>query len=218
MKYIISLIKQSEVYKFGYAFKHNFVIPFTIASIILFSDNVNIDFSGQDGAEFRGTKTGKIYLTTHRLIFNNRKTSDELRSFSMPFVCLSDVEVEQPVFGANNIRGKVRAQSNGNFTGEAKFKMVFKAGGAIDFAQCALKAAFLCKKYGGAAAPPPYMAPTGGWHQAPPPAYEASAAGYYGWVPQTQAFPQGPPPDTVFMSDQPPPYPGIVQPGAVPSE
>lgn len=141
-----------------------------------------------------------------------------MRSFSMPFVCLSDVEVEQPIFGPNYIRGKVRAQANGNFTGEAKFKLSFKAGGAIDFAQCALKAAYICKKYGGGAAPPPYQPPSGAWHQAPPPAYSASPMGYYGWVPQTQAFPHGPPPDTVYMSDSPPPYPGIVNPGAVPSK
>lgn len=138
----------------------------------------------------------------------------------MPFVCLTDMQVDQPVFGANNIRGKLRAQTGGHFTGEVKFKMVFKSGGAIDFAQCALKAAFISKKYGGAAAdsPPPYCAPTGAWHQAPPPAYSMNPQGYYGWIPATQAFPNGPPPNTVFMNDQPPPYPGLVVPGSQPSE
>jgi len=29
-------------------------------------------------------------------------------SFSFPFVALKDVELEQPVFGANYIKGKVR--------------------------------------------------------------------------------------------------------------
>lgn len=54
-----------------------------------------------------------------------------MKSFSFPFICLTDVEVEQPLFGANYIRGKVRAQENGNFVGEAKFKLLFKSGGAI---------------------------------------------------------------------------------------
>lgn len=117
------------------------------------------------------------------------------------------------MFGANFIRGKVRSQDNGNFTGEAKFKLLFKAGGAIDFAQAALKAAYIAKKYGNNAAPPPYV-PPGAWHDAPPPAYSPNPTGYYGWVPNTQAFPNGPPPNTVFMSDNPPPYPGIVNPGA----
>lgn len=92
-----------------------------------------MEFSGQDNAAFKGTKTGKIYLTTHRMIYNtkNFQSDDYLKSFSFPFVCLTDVEVEQPLFGANYIRGKVRAQENGNFVGEVKFKLLFKSGGAI---------------------------------------------------------------------------------------
>lgn len=55
----------------------------------------------------------------------------------------SKVEIEQPVFGANFIKGKVRAQPNGNWIGEAKFKITFKHGGAIEFGQAMLKAASL---------------------------------------------------------------------------
>lgn len=51
------------------------------------------------------------------------------------------VELGQPVFGANFIKGKVRAQPNGNWIGEAKFKIMFKAGGAIDFGEGMLRAA-----------------------------------------------------------------------------
>lgn len=122
-----------------------------------------MEFSGQDNGLFKGTKTGKVYLTTHRMIFNSKSSKDPMQSFSFPFVCLTDVEVEQPVFGANYIRGKVRAQADGNFTGEAKFKLLFKAGGAIDFAQSALKAAYIAKKYGNNSAPPPYTPPNGAW-------------------------------------------------------
>lgn len=53
------------------------------------------------------------------------------------------MEIEQPVFGANYIKGKVRAQPNGNWVGEAKFKLTFKSGGAIEFGQAMLKAAYL---------------------------------------------------------------------------
>lgn len=55
--------------------------------------------------------------------------------------------MEQPVFGANYIKGKVRAQPNGNWVGEAKFKLTFKHGGAIEFGQSMLKAAHLGKFY-----------------------------------------------------------------------
>lgn len=71
------------------------------------------------------------------------------------------VEIEQPVFGANYIKGKVRAQDNGNFVGEAKFKLLFKSGGAIDFGQAMLRAAHMAKNNAHNAAPPPYTPPNG---------------------------------------------------------
>ena len=61
-----------------------------------------------------GDKSGRLYLTTHRMIFNNKK-EDLLKSFSFPFVALRDVELEQPIFGANYIKGKVVAQPDGGF-------------------------------------------------------------------------------------------------------
>lgn len=111
--------------------------------IILFSDNVTVEFYGNDTAEFKGVKTGRMYLTTHRMIYNSKSNSDTMRSFSFPFIALQDVTVEQPMFSANYIKGKVRAQPNGNFIGEVKFKLTFKSGGAIEFGQAMLKAAHL---------------------------------------------------------------------------
>jgi len=178
-------------------------------SILLFCDNVTMEFSGQDGAEFKGSKQGRLYLTTHRMIFNNKKTDDKMVSFSFPFVALKDVELEQPVFGANYIKGKVRAQPGGNFTGEAKFKLHFKSGGAIDFGQAMLKAAQMAGRHNVSDAPPPYQPPSSDWYAAPPPAYSANPAGYGGWVPPTHVFPDMPPANTVYMTDAPPPYPGI---------
>ncbi|CAD7006219.1 unnamed protein product [Ceratitis capitata] len=179
--------------------------------ILLHSDGVTMDFSGQDNPVFKGSKQGRIYLTSHRLIFNNKKPADQLQSFSAPFVALSDVELEQPVFGANYIKGKVRAQPNGNFIGEVKFKLHFKSGGAIEYGQALLRAASTAQSNyhrGGAPNddPPPYT-PAGAWHEAPPPAYQPPP-GYYGWLPTHEAF-SGPANGTVFVSDNPPPYPGI---------
>jgi len=179
-------------------------------SILLFCDNVTMEFAGQDGPEFKGSKQGRLYLTTHRMIFNNKKTDDRMVSFSFPFVSLKDVELEQPVFGANYIKGKVRAQPGGNYTGEAKFKLHFKSGGAIDFGQAMLKAAQMAGRHqGGMDAPPPYTPPSSDWYAAPPPAYSANPAGYGGWVPPTHVFPDMPPANSVYMTDAPPPYPGI---------
>uniref|UniRef100_A0A6B2EL52 Vacuolar protein-sorting-associated protein 36 n=1 Tax=Phlebotomus kandelakii TaxID=1109342 RepID=A0A6B2EL52_9DIPT len=194
------------------AHANNGVLIHAGENILLYSDSVSMEFSGQSGPMFKGTKVGRCYLTTHRMIFNSNKASDPLQSFSFPFVSLHDVEVEQPVFGANYIKGKVRAQENGNFVGEVKFKLLFKAGGAIDFAQAMLRAVQMARRNYHHDAPPPYEAPSGDWYAAPPPAYTASPTGYYGWVPQSPAFPSQPPQDTVYMTPNPPPYPGIAPP------
>ncbi|KAK9888122.1 hypothetical protein WA026_000394 [Henosepilachna vigintioctopunctata] len=184
--------------------------------ILLFCENVTIEWSGQKEPPFQGTKQGRIYLTTHRMIFNNKSGGDPMQSFSFPFVTLSEIGIEQPIFGANYIKGKVRAQPNGNWVGEAKFKLTFKTGGAIDFGEAMLKAARLATQNAQRDAPPPYVPPQAQWYAAPPPAYAPPPQGYYGWTPPTNVFPDQPPAGAVFMTDAPPPYPGINVPGQGP--
>lgn len=191
------------------AHANNGVLLHAGEGILLFCDNVIMSFSGPRGAAFSGEKNGRLYLTTHRMVFNNKKMNDEMKSFSFPFVALRDVELEQPVFGANYIKGKVLAQPNGGFEGEAKFKLRFKSGGAIDFGTAMLKAAQMASRNYVQDAPPPYSPPTGAWYAAPPPAYSADPQGYGGWVPPTNVFTDQVPNGTVFMTDAPPPYPGI---------
>lgn len=71
-----------------YACEYNSLIYF---SILLFSDNVTVEFHGQDQPEFKGSKNGRLYLTTHRMIFNAKESRDKMQSFSFPFVTLKDV-------------------------------------------------------------------------------------------------------------------------------
>lgn len=178
--------------------------------ILLFCDNVTMEFHGQEAPEFLGAKRGRLYLTTHRMIFNAKDAHEKMQSFSFPFITLSEVELEQPMFSANYLKGKCRAQPNGNWIGECKFKLHFKHGGAIDFGQAMLRAAAMAQRNGPANdAPPPYTPPASDWYAAPPPAYQASPNGYYGWMPPTNVFPNVPPANSVFMTDMPPPYPGI---------
>lgn len=177
--------------------------------ILLYSDQVGVEFNNTPYIP-SGSKTGTMYLTTHRLVFINKNLQDKLQSFSFPFIALREVEIEQPVFGANFIKGKVKAQPNGNWEGDAKFKLLFKKGGAIEFGQAMLKTVNMVSSNGPIPdTPPPYSAPAGPWYQAPPPAYTPPQTGYYGWVPPTNVFPEAPPASAVFMTDTPPPYPGI---------
>merc|ERR1712137_10948 len=167
------------------AHAHHGVLIHSGECILLYCDNVSMEFSGQSRNEFKGTKSGRLYLTTHRMIFNNSDQKDALLSFSFPFSNLKDIELEQPVFGANYIKGKVRAQPNESWVGELKFKLHFKHGGAIEYGQAMIKASSLAKRGNpNFDAPPAYQAPPGSWQNAPPA-------------------------NTVFMSDMPPPYPGI---------
>ena len=106
-----------------------------------------MEFHGQEQPEFIGIKHGRLYLTTHRMIFNAKDHKEKMQSFSFPFITLSEVEVEQPIFGANYIKGKCRAQPNGNWIGECKFKLHFKSGGAIEFGQAMLRAADMGNLY-----------------------------------------------------------------------
>lgn len=76
-----------------------------------------------------------------QMIFTNTNGKDLMQSFSFPFFSMRGIELEQPVFGANYIKAIARAQPNGNWIGEAKFKLHFMNGGAIEYGQAMLQAA-----------------------------------------------------------------------------
>ena len=47
------------------------------------------------------------------MIFTNRNGKDMLQSFSISFMSMKELELEQPVFGANYIKGKMKAEPGG---------------------------------------------------------------------------------------------------------
>jgi len=184
------------------------VLIFNTERILIYYDGVEMGFEMQNGLpHFKGKKNGRIYLTTHRVIFTNKDAKDTLQSFSMPFFTMKELELEQPVFGANYIKGKVKAESGGNWEGEGRFKMWFNKGGAIEFGQAMLHAGKLASRYA-PPQPPVYSPPTAGYYMAPPPAYAPPTGPAYAFVPY-QTFPSAPPANSVYMYEAPPPYPGI---------
>eukprot|EP00092_Neocalanus_flemingeri_P018747 GFUD01020304.1.p1 GENE.GFUD01020304.1~~GFUD01020304.1.p1 ORF type:complete len:219 (-),score=79.23 GFUD01020304.1:525-1181(-) len=185
------------------------VLLHTGETILIYSSQVIVEFSGQSGEEFSGSKTGKLYLTTHRMVFNNKDKEDTLKSFSFPFVALRDVEMKQPIFGANCIQGRVVAQLGGQFEGEANFKLHFKQGGAIEFGTAMLRAAAVVSRNFVQDAPPPYSPPMEDPYAAPPPAYSSLPPAHQAYIPPPSVFPDQPAPGSVFVTPAPPPYPGI---------
>ncbi|XP_022650902.1 WW domain-binding protein 2-like isoform X3 [Varroa jacobsoni] len=160
----------------------------------------------------KGTRKGRIYLTTHRMIFRSNDDSKGLVSFSFPFYTIHDLGLEQPVFGANYIKGKVKAEPGGNWTGAANFKLTFKDGGAIEYGQALIAAVQATSRYIGEIPPYPLRPPTQyPYVNAMPGAYMApQGPAPYGFYIPTNVFPEHPPANQVYTVEQPPPYPGVM--------
>ncbi|XP_023364960.1 postacrosomal sheath WW domain-binding protein [Otolemur garnettii] len=91
---------------------------------------------------FSGTKRGTLFLTSYRVIFLTVPSiNDPMLSFMMPFDLMTNCTVEQPVFGANYIKGTIQSAPQGGWEGQAIFKLIFRRGGAIEFAQLMMRAA-----------------------------------------------------------------------------
>lgn len=80
------------------------------------------DASRQCGDVFRGKHKGKVFVTTHRMVFLSDDRRDVLLSFAVAFMYLKDLHVEQPLFGANYIAGIAAAHPNGESDRAAESK------------------------------------------------------------------------------------------------
>ncbi|KAM4883345.1 postacrosomal sheath WW domain-binding protein [Thomomys bottae] len=113
-------------------------------SILKQCSDVELSFphAPQGSSFFNGTKRGTLFLTSFRVIFvTSHSVSDPLLSFMMPFDLMKNCTIEQPVFGANYIQGTIQAAPDGGWENQATFKLVFRKGGAIHFAQLMMQAA-----------------------------------------------------------------------------
>ncbi|CAK7296689.1 Postacrosomal sheath WW domain-binding protein [Vulpes lagopus] len=123
--------------------RHGAIIPFG-ESVLTQCQDVDLSFPRQpEGCSlFNGTKRGTLFLTSYRVIFvTSHAVNDPMFSFMMPFELMSNCTVEQPVFAANFIKGIIQAAPDGGWEGQATFKLSFRKGGAIEFAQLMMKAA-----------------------------------------------------------------------------
>uniref|UniRef100_A0A1A8CDR6 WW domain binding protein 2 n=1 Tax=Nothobranchius kadleci TaxID=1051664 RepID=A0A1A8CDR6_NOTKA len=197
-------------------------------SVLMNHDNVELTFCHADSLPeaFRQSRKGSVFLTPYRVIFV-AKGRDALQSFMMPFYLMKSCEIKQPVLGANYIKGTISAEPGGGWEGCATFKLVFAAGGAIEFGQCMLQVAAAASRgqpvtpgFGGC----PYMAngtcaypppPANGvYPPGPPPGYSYPSPPQGGFYPSPPAFDASasyvpPPPYSAPLGQQPPNDPDL---------
>uniref|UniRef100_A0A8C5RD22 WW domain binding protein 2 n=1 Tax=Leptobrachium leishanense TaxID=445787 RepID=A0A8C5RD22_9ANUR len=189
----------------------------SFSCVLMSYDHVELTFNDMENEPdaFKGTKKGSVLLTPYRVIFIS-KGRDHMQSFMMPFYLMKDVEIKQPVFGANFIKGSVRAEPGGGWEGSATFKLNFPSGGAIEFGQYMLQVASQASRGGPPGAAYQYM-PNGGYSYPPPAAngiYPPAPSGYP-YPPPPNEFYSGPVPQDgplTYMHPPPPPYPGPMEP------
>ncbi|CAO2601495.1 Postacrosomal sheath WW domain-binding protein [Lemmus lemmus] len=141
-------------------------------------------------------------------------------SFMMPFHLMTNCTVEQPIFGANYIKGTIQAALDGGWEGSATFKMVFRKGGAIEFGQLMAKAASAAAQGTPLTVSSFWMSPLGiiviaGERstcapQACPAAYGVPPAGHGAPPPRYDVLPPG---YGTRMYGSPPPLYGVLPPG-----
>uniref|UniRef100_A0A452U1B3 WW domain binding protein 2 n=1 Tax=Ursus maritimus TaxID=29073 RepID=A0A452U1B3_URSMA len=184
------------------------VIVNNTESILMSYDHVELTFNDMKNVPeaFKGTKKGTVYLTPYRVIFLS-KGKDAMQSFMMPFYLMKDCEIKQPVFGANYIKGTVKAEAGGGWEGSASYKLTFTAGGAIEFGQRMLQVASQASRG---------EAPNGayGYSHMPSGAYVFPTPVPAGGAGATEFYPGPPMMDGAmgYVQPPPPPYPGPVEP------
>ncbi|KAF8562035.1 hypothetical protein P879_11597 [Paragonimus westermani] len=129
---------------------------------------------------------------------------------------MKEVNIQHPVFDANRIVGRIRADPNGRWQSEAEFSITFKRGCAIEFGRALIELGKRASNTRRAFQPPPAYTPMDGaalYYNCPPPAYASPQAAslfyvaapppYLGAVSQTDG---GWGPNT-FIPQPRPPYP-----------
>ncbi|XP_062508807.1 WW domain-binding protein 2-like [Corticium candelabrum] len=189
----------------------------TNENILTSYKNVELKLSG---GSLRSMKAmGEVHLSQYRIVFVSSKNS-EMTSFSMPFQLLRQIEIKQPLFGANYLQGEVTAEADGGWQGRADFSLTFSEGGAIDFSSLLLRKMGEARQsrhvmYTTPSAPPPSYTPpsappadfSGAKSDIPTPAFYYPQNSYppYGHTPSAPSAPSMPVPD------DPPPYEEVVR-------
>ncbi|CAI4224174.1 unnamed protein product [Auanema sp. JU1783] len=181
------------------------VLIFNGEVIIIFCQGVNMTFGKSENVDLKGKRSGTVYLTSHRIIFMPDISKHWLKSFDMPFSCMRNVQLQQPIFGANYLCGIASPTPGSNLRCEVPWELVFNKGGCIDFGHSLLAAVDRASHSRPCNAPPSYVPPAGDYYAAPPDYYTTSNTNFQA----PGSLPERPNPENVFVHEAPPPYPGI---------
>eukprot|EP00070_Physeter_catodon_P030277 XP_028337171.1 WW domain-binding protein 2-like [Physeter catodon] len=113
-----------------------FPLPSTGEVFFLKRDHVDFSLNGPGGSNMKGG--GVFFLSSKRIVFLKKgdiKKHAQFSSFEMPLHLISDAKFEQPIFGANYMRGKVEpnALAETPVQGTCIWRLTFNAGGCGTF-------------------------------------------------------------------------------------
>ncbi|XP_028415921.1 WW domain-binding protein 2-like [Dendronephthya gigantea] len=163
------------------------------------SDKNGVEFSFEKSANLPGyllaSRTGRLILTGQKVIFVNAKATDQCQTITMAFHYIRNLEIKQPIFGANYLQADITAEPGAGWQGDAVFKVVFSKGGAIEFAEAFQRAV---RNARAGHHPAMQQPPMNGHYFIPPQPQQQPNPGYYGYP--AAGYAQPPP-------YQPQPYP-----------
>ncbi|KAF8063821.1 satP [Scenedesmus sp. PABB004] len=168
--------------------------PFANETFVLKRPQVGFELDAVQTASGKWSATGCLYLSNVRVVFvADKADASGLAGFDMPLVYIDREKLNQPIFGCNNLAGRVWPAADGGGPGGSlpphAFKVLFKAGGIGTFYP--LFYALGQRARAAAAAPP--RPPT-----APPPSAAAEAAAVQELA--HKAFVDPNDPSTVYLS------------------
>jgi hypothetical protein len=76
---------------------------------------------------------GTMILTTNRIILLNSKGNGDFKAFDLPLALMFKESFEQPIFGANYIKGTCMPLQPGALPGNPEWKVWFMNGGCGRF-------------------------------------------------------------------------------------
>ena len=109
--------------------------PLRVTGEQFYLDRRGIEFQVKIDGMGKLKGKGNMILTSNRIILVNKKSNDTLRAFDLPLALMFHESFEQPIFGANYIKGKVKPLVPGSLPGDPEFKAWFMEGGCGKFLQ-----------------------------------------------------------------------------------